>query len=104
MRSTVLLLLEKPCFWPAGTTIGWPAVCVTRASPIHTSACPLNTRWISSTACRCVGAPWPDSNHCSNTQSTIRSEIDFERHVLNVSHCVQLQVKACRNLKWIWND
>jgi hypothetical protein len=38
MRSTAVPVLAKPCFLPAGTTTSWPAVSVTCASPIQTSA------------------------------------------------------------------
>jgi len=47
MRSVVVPLLAKPCWRPAGTTTSWPAVSVTWASPIQTSAWPSNIQGAS---------------------------------------------------------
>src|SRR5262249_27983793 len=69
--KTALPALEKPCFRPAGTITNWPFVRVTCSSSIQTSAVPSRTHSTSSTAWRCVGAPWPGSHHCSNRQSCV---------------------------------
>ena len=62
-------VLRKPCLRPAGTRIDWPFVRLACSSSSQNSAWPSSTVRISSTACRCVGAPLPGSHHCWNTHS-----------------------------------